>query len=145
MIKAPASITLPSLNGSRILPHIECEWCINASESNLIVANLSHLNELHVHGESTEEACETYFEIRNGPSANSTMLKKHCLGSYVSGPVVSSTPAIHIAWHSGSRAELANLHSSITLPVTGNLQIEKVSKLDGELCLPISTGRFSIQ
>ena len=119
VITAPASISLPSYkNGSGILPLIECEWSINASESNVVVANLSHLNELHVHGESTEGTCESYFEIRNGPTSNSTMLKKHCLGSNVSGPVVSSTPAMHIKWHSGSRTELANLHSSITLLVT---------------------------
>lgn len=119
MITAPASITIPSYaNGSGILPLIECEWSINASESNVVVANLSHLNELNVHGESAEGTCESYLEIRNGPSANSTILKKHCLGSYLSGPVVSSTPAMHITWHSGSRAELANLPSSIPLPVT---------------------------
>ena len=119
VITAPASITLPSYtNGSGFLPRIECEWSINASESNVVVASLSHLNELHIRGESTEGTCESYFEIRNGPSANSTMLKKHCLGSNVSGPVVSSTPAMHIKWHSGSQAGLTKLHSSIPLPVT---------------------------
>ena len=117
VITAPASIFIPSyINGSGIyLLPIECQWSINTSESNVVVANLSHLNELYVHGGNT---CKSYFEIRNGPSVNSTMLKKHCLGSSVSGPVVSSTPAMHIKWHSGSLAGLIKLPSSIPLSVT---------------------------
>ena len=123
VITAPVSIVMPSSeNGNRILPLVECEWSIRADEGNVVATNLSNL-QLHIRGHSDEDTCENYFEIRNGPTANSTMLKKHCLGSPVSGTVVSSTPAMHITWHSGSQAGLSMLRSRLTLLVT--LQLPK--------------------
>ena len=116
-ITAPVSIVIPSSeNGSGILPLTECEWSISANESNVVAIDLSSLDELRIQGSSSEDNCENYFEFRNGPSANSTMLKKHCLGSSGSGTVVSSTPAMHITWHSGSQAALIMPHSRLTLP-----------------------------
>ena len=124
MITAPASIVMPSsANGSRILPLVECEWSIRVDEGNVVAANLSNLDTLQAHDHSSDDTCESSFEIRNGPSATSTMLKKHCLGSPVSGTVVSSTPAMHITWHSGSQAGLSMLRSNLTLQVT--LQLPK--------------------
>lgn len=119
MFTAPVSIAIPSsANGNRILPLVECEWSIRADEGNVVATNLSNLDTLQAHDHSIDDTCDSYLEIRNGPSAISTMLKKHCLGSAVSGTVVSSTPAMHITWHTGSQAELSMLHSRLTLPVT---------------------------
>ena len=118
-ITAPVSIAIPSFdNGSGILPLTECEWSISANENNVVVVDLSSFDELRIHANSGEGNCENYFEIHNGPTVNSTMLKKHCIGSTVSGAVVSSTPAMHITWHSGSQAASIILHSRLTLPVT---------------------------
>ena len=118
-ITAPVSIVIPSSeNGSGILPLTECDWSISANESNVVAIDLSGFNELRIRGNSNEGTCESYFEIRNGLYANSTMLMKHCLGSSMSSSVVSSTPAMHITWHSGSQAELIMPQSRFTLPVT---------------------------
>ena len=118
VIQAPASIVIPpSENGTGILPFVECKWSIKADEGKFVATNLSNLDTPHIRGHFNEHTCESYFEFRNGPSSNSTMLKKHCLGSPAPGTVVSFTGAMHITWHSGSQTGLSMLRSRLTLPV----------------------------
>ena len=118
-ITAPASIVIPSSeNGTAILPLVECEWSIRAEEGNVVAADLSSLEELNIPVHSDEDSCDNYVMIRNGLSASSTLLKKYCLGSPATGKVVSSTPAMHITWHSGHEVGLSMLNSHLALPVT---------------------------
>lgn len=118
-ITAPVSIVIPSSeNGTGILPLVECEWTVGAEEGNVVATDPSNLEQLYIHGHSDEDSCESYIEIHNGPSASSTLLKKYCLGTHVTGKVVSSTPAMHITWHSGHQIGLSMLTSRLTLPVT---------------------------